>query len=200
MIFLPKKYEDNGIVLDFLPSGRTDDQKPAHLREPIAQLLGKNFFTLLEAVPNEDVSLNPHDEVYIGKGDREKIERVKRRIGYDDLTSASKAELPVAIEKLINEDKDRFTEFFNEAGPITSRYHQLELIPGIGKKLMWAIIEAREKGEFDDFEDLKNRVKSLPKPEKILAKRIIKELKGEDKYRIFVRRPKQESGGGEPYQ
>ncbi|KXB00624.1 DNA-binding protein [candidate division MSBL1 archaeon SCGC-AAA261O19] len=193
---MAKKYEDHGIVLDFMPSGRTDERKPAHLREPLAQLLGKSFFTLLEAVPNPKVKLKLHDEVYIGKGDREKIERVKRRIGYKELTAASKAELPVIIEKLIEGDPERFLKFFNEAGPVTSRYHQLELIPGIGKKLMWGIIEAREEKPFEDFEDLNNRVKSLPRPKRIIAKRIEKELKGEDKYRIFVRRPKQPSRGG----
>lgn len=196
MIELSKKYEDYGLVLDFMPSGRTDERKPAHLREPLIQLLGKNFFTLLEAVPNPEVKLKPHDEVYIGKGDRKDIERVKRRIEYNELTAASKAELPVIIEKLIREDPGKFVKFFNEAGPVTSRYHQLELIPGIGKKLMWAIIEAREKKPFEDFNDLTNRVKSMPQPEKVIAKRIEKELKGEDKYRIFVRRPRQPYRGG----
>jgi len=189
---LSKKYEDYGIVLDFLPEGHPDEQKPAQYREPIAQLLGGEYLTLLEVVPAEDASLSPQDKVYIGKKGRDEIERVKKRIDYEDLTSAAKAELPVVIKKLIEKNEDEYVKFFNEAGPITNRYHQFELIPGIGKKLMWSIIEARQAKKFESFEDLKERVKSLPNPKEILSKRIEKELKGEEKYSIFTREPKKE--------
>lgn len=194
---MTKKYEDYGFVLDFLPEGHRDEQKPPQYREPIAQLLGEEYLTLLESVPQEGVSPSPQERVYIGKKGREKIERVKRRINYDQLTSAARSELPIVIEKIIEKNKDKYLEFFNEASPITSRYHQFELIPGIGKKLMWAIIEEREKKPFESFEGLKDRVKSLPSPKEMLAKRIEKELKGEDKYSIFARRPKKARGGGE---
>ncbi len=186
---MSKKYEDYGFVLDFLPEGHTDEQKPAQYREPITQLLGEEYLTLLEAVPQENLNLSPQDRVYIGKKGREKIERVKRRIGYDELTSAAKAELPVVIKEIINEDEDEYLEFFNEASPITSRYHQFELIPGIGKKLMWSIIEARENKKFEDFEDLKERVKSLPDPKKMLATTIDKELQVDGKSSLFARKP-----------
>ena len=189
---MSKKYEDYGIVLDFLRDGHHDEQKPAQYREPIAQLLGGEYLTLLEAVPHEDASLSPQDEVDIGKEGRDEIERVKKRIDYKDLTSAAKAELPVVIKKLIKENEDEYVEFFNEASPITNRYHQFELIPGIGKKLMWSIIEARQAKKFESFEDLKERVKSLPNPEKIISKRIENELKGEEKYSIFTRDPKKD--------
>ena len=185
-----KKYEDYGFVLDFLPEGHPDEQKPPRFREPIAQILGEKYLTLLEVVPREGVQVSPQQRVYIGKENREKIERVKRRIGYEKLTSAAKAELPPVVKEIIEHDTEKYLKFFNEASPITSRYHQFELIPGIGKKLMWAIIEARENKPFESFEDLKKRVKSLPNPKQMLAKRIEKELKGEDKYSMFVRRPK----------
>lgn len=187
---MSKKYEDYGYVLDYLPEGHPDEQKPAQYREPLVQLLGKDYLTLLEAVPRENSKVSPQDQVYIGKKSREKIERVKRRIDYNELTSAAKAELPVVIEEIIENNKDKYLKFFNEASPITSRYHQFELIPGIGKKLMWAIIEEREKKSFESFEDLKKRVKSLPNPKNMLAKRIEKELQGEGKYSLFARRPK----------
>lgn len=196
---LSKKYEDYGYILDFLPEGHPEESKPPKYREPIAQILGEEYLTLLEVVPRENVKLSPQDRVYIGKKNRERIERVKQRIGYDELTSAAKAELPYVIEKIIEEKKDKYLRFFNEASPITSRYHQFELIPGIGKKLMWAIIEEREKKSFDSFEELKERVKSLPNPKEMLAKRIEKELKGKDKYSIFARRPKKHHDDGGAY-
>ncbi len=192
-----KKYEDYGFVLDFLPEGHPEEDKPPRFREPVSQILGEEYFTLLEVVPQENADLGPQNRVYIGKKNREKVERVKQRINYTDLTSAAKAELPVVIKTIIDENNERFLKFFNEASPITSRYHQFELIPGIGKKLMWAIIEEREKKDFESFEDLKDRVKSLPNPKEMIAKRIEKELKGEDKYSIFVRKPKKAQDSGQ---
>ncbi|KUO40373.1 MAG: hypothetical protein AVW06_02520 [Hadesarchaea archaeon DG-33-1] len=184
-----KKYEDHGIVLDFLLQGHPDDPRPIHLREPIAQILGDAFFTLLEAVPMKDLVLTPHERVYIGKDRRDKVERIRRRIGYGELTAAAKAELPTAVEELISEAPERFIDFFNLAAPLTTRFHQLELIPGIGKKLMWNILEERKLGPFADFKDLANRVKALSHPEKLVAKRIVMELEGVDRYRVFVRPP-----------
>lgn len=186
---MEKKYEDRGIVLDFLPQGNPNDPRPIHLREPVAQILGDTFFTLLEVVPKEGVTFSPREVVFIGKGERDKVDRIKRRIGYEDLTAAAKAELPFAIEMLISEHPERFVEFFNRAGPLTTRFHQLELLPGIGKKLMWAIIEERNKAPFADFDDLERRVKGLADPKGMIVSRIEKELKGEDKYRVFVRPP-----------
>jgi len=184
-----KKYEDRGIVLDFLPQGKADDPRPIHLREQLAQVLGDTFFTLLEVVPKEGVTLTPHERVAIGKEQRDKVDRVKHRVSYTELSAAAKAELPSAVEKLINESPDRFLDFFNRAPPITTRFHQLELLPGIGKKIMWAIIEERKKGPFKSFQDLEKRVKGLSDAKKMIAKRVVMELEGVDKYRAFVRPP-----------
>ncbi len=195
-----KKYEDHGIVLDFLPQGHPEDPRPIHLREPIAQILGDTFFTLLEAVPKEGVVMTLYERVFIGKGERDKVDRIKRRVGYEELTAAAKSELPVAVEKLIDQDPGRFIEFFNRAAPVTTRFHQLELIPGIGKKLMWSILEERKKKPFKDFDDLSSRLK-MPDPKKMVVKRIIMELEGVDKYRVFVRPPARRYRGGEgPWQ
>lgn len=194
---MEKKYEDRGLVLDFLPQGHPSDPRPIHLREPIAQILGDTFFTLLEVVPVKDVTFLPLERAFIGKGEREKVDRVKRRVGYEELTAAAKAELPVAIECLIAEAPERFVEFFNRAAPLTMRFHQLELVPGIGKKLMWAIIEERKKGPFADFQDIEKRVKGLVNPKGLAARRIEMELRGDDKYRVFVRPPSRRAESGE---
>ncbi len=190
-----KKYEDRGIVLDFLPQGHPSDPRPIHLREPIAQILGDTFFTLLEVVPMKDVTFTPHERVFIGKGEREKVERIKRRVGYEELTAAAKAELSAAVESMVTEAPERFIEFFNRAVPLTTRFHQLELTPGIGKKLMWAILEERKKGPFADFEDLERRVRGLSHSKALIAKRIEMELQGADKYKVFVRPPSRRASG-----
>ncbi|MEM1689881.1 MAG: DUF655 domain-containing protein [Candidatus Hadarchaeales archaeon] len=191
---IDKKYEDRGIVLDFLPHGSPKDPRPVHLREPIAQIIGDTFFTLLEVVPFKGVTLQLQEVVNIGKEGRDKIERIKRRIGYEDLTSVARGELPTAIRKIVTKNPQRFLDFFNKAGPITSRFHALELIPGIGKKLMWTILQEREKQPFQSFEDLENRIKGIQNPIEMIVKRVELELQGGEKYLLFVRgSPKRET-------
>ena len=51
---------------------------------------------------------------------------------------------------------------------------------------MWEIIEARRDKEFENFDDIKKRVKLMPDPEKTIIKRIMLEMQGNDKHRIFV--------------
>ena len=82
--------------------------------------------------------------------------------------------------------KKKFIEFFNKAQPLGTRMHQLELLPGLGKKHMWQILESREEKPFESFADLKNRVKLMPDPEKAVLKRILQELEGKEKHKIFV--------------
>jgi len=66
--------------------------------------------------------------------------------------------------------------------------HALELIPGIGKKYMWQIINERERKPFESFDDLQKRA-NIPNPAKLVAKRVLEELAGESKYRLFTRSP-----------
>ena len=81
-----EKKEVNAIVLDVLIKGHPEDPRPPFKREPIIQAMGLEQFKLLELVPKNNVVIELHDKVYIGDAERDKIERVKRRIGYNDLT------------------------------------------------------------------------------------------------------------------
>jgi predicted nucleic acid-binding OB-fold protein len=54
---------------------------------------------------------------------------------------------------------------------------------------MWAIIEERKRGPITDFDDLEKRVRGLTNTKSLIAKRIIMELQGADRYRVFVRPP-----------
>ena len=178
--------EEYAIVLDFLMNGHPFDMIPAYKKTPIAQAMGSEHFILLELIPKKGVFLQPHEKVYTGEGKRDKIHHIFGKINYDRLTETAKNELDQVIREMVEKNPDRFLLFFNRAGPINMRRHQLELLPGIGKKHMHEILERREEKDFDSFEDIKKRVKLLPDPTKVVIRRIILELKGEDKHRLFV--------------
>ncbi len=178
--------EERAIVLDFLPNGYPFDTRPMHMKTPIAQALGKDHFVLIELVPKKGIFLQPNQEVYIGEGKRDDIHHISGKIAMEKLTETAKMGLHTLLQELVRTNPQRFIEFFNTAGPINTRRHQIELIPGIGKKHMWEIIEQRENEPFKSFEDMKARVKLMPDPEKAVIKRILMELEGIDNYRLFV--------------
>jgi putative nucleotide binding protein len=66
--------------------------------------------------------------------------------------------------------------------------HSVELLPGIGKKLMWDILEERRKAPFTSFQDIAERTQ-IRAPKEIIVKRILMELSAEDKYNLFTRKP-----------
>ncbi|MCB9359184.1 DUF655 domain-containing protein [Candidatus Woesearchaeota archaeon] len=178
--------EENAIVLDFLANGYPFDNRPAHLKTPVAQALGINRFVLLELVPKKGISLQPNQHVYIGEGKREEIHHINGKIDYSKLTSTARSEVDEVIKELVHKNPKRFVSFFNTAQPLTTRMHQLELLPGLGKKHMWEILDERDIKPFEDFNDIKKRVKLMPDPEKAIIKRILKEIQGEEKHRIFA--------------
>ncbi|HID43636.1 MAG TPA: DUF655 domain-containing protein [Archaeoglobaceae archaeon] len=182
-----EKMEDYAYIADFMPYGHPDDKRPIHKREPLAQVVGEKRFTLLEVSLKKDKSPLVMDRLFIGKGERDVVHKIKRRLNYENLTPAAKSELPFVIEHIIKQDEKRFVDFFNRANSITTRLHQLELLPGVGKKTMWAIIDERKKKSFESFAEIAERVKGLQHPEKLVVNRILYELQNpRSKYKVFV--------------
>ncbi len=169
------------MVLEFLEHGHSDGRD-----DRVAQGIGKDNYSLLEVVMREDERPKGGEELYIGDGDRDKVEFIKRRIGYDELTGNAQKELKYVLQELITQKEDEFVDFYNEATPVTPRRHAFELLPGIGTKHMQALLDEREKEEFESFENIKERVPSVPDPQKTVNDRILEELKGETKNKLFV--------------
>jgi len=181
-----KSKEETAIVLDFLPNGYHYDERPLYMKTPIAQAIGKEHFVLLELVPKKGIHLQSFEEVYIGDGKRDKIHHIVGKIALRKLTATAKSELEFVIKDVIKKNEKKFIAFFNKAQPLSTRMHQLELLPGLGKKHMWEVLESRDEKQFESFADLKNRVKLMPDPEKAIVKRIVQELEGAEKHRLFV--------------
>lgn len=179
--------EDYAYILDYLPHGRSDQR--GFRRESVSYALGDMEFKLFELTPKDNIALSIGERVYIGKdiAKRDAILHVKRRVRYEDLTNASHSELPFVIQEIVTAREKDFVRFFNDARAITTRFHMLELLPGLGKKSMWAIIDERKKKPFESFKDIEERISTIHKPEKLIAKRIEAELsEAEQKYHIFV--------------
>ena len=186
---MQRKKEEEAIVLDYLQNGYPFDNRPMHVKTAIVQAIGKENFTLLELVPRKGVYLQSNETVYIGDAKRDKIHHINGRIPINKLTGTANANMKSVIEELVKKHEPMFIEFFNKAQPISTRTHVLELLPGVGKKHMWEIIEERKVKPFESFADIRARVKLMPDPITTIIKRIISELEGNEKHYLFVDRP-----------
>lgn len=179
--------QSQAVILDFLAHGRTDDGGPQYGRSPLAYAIGYEEFRLYEIVLDDDIDVSIGDEITVERNE-EGIERFQE-IEYGDLSSGAQAELDYVIEEIVEGDQDRFVGFFNDAQPITLRLHQLNLLPGIGKKLRNSILDERKRKPFESFEEIEERISGLHDPEQVIVDRIIEELREDDlKYRLFARR------------
>jgi putative nucleotide binding protein len=179
--------EDYAWVVEYLPSGRSEDMR----KEPLAQLVGHQFFTLLEASVKKESSVLVGTKVFVGKGERSEIDRIKRRMEYNDLTNGAREILPNVVRRIVEEREPLFVNFLNKAGPISMRVHQLDLLPGIGKRNMEEILKEREKAPFESFEDMRKRVHTVSDPAGVFVHRIISELEGKERYYLFTKPPQQ---------
>ncbi|MBI3623828.1 DUF655 domain-containing protein [Candidatus Pacearchaeota archaeon] len=174
--------EEYAIILEYLPNGYPLERKMM----PIAQAIGKTNLTLLELVPRKGVSLKIGQEVYIGEGKRDEIYYIFGRLKREKLTESAKEQLQEVIQRVVGEREKQFIDFFNKADAINKRVHQIELLPGMGKKHMQEIIKQREDKLFESFDDLKNRVPNLPDPKKAVEKRVFKELTTLERHNLFT--------------
>jgi len=184
--------EDFAIVLDFMPGGNPlDPHHPSHKNKPLAQAVGSTYFTLIEFHPKPGMTVSQGEKVCISFRFRELRDKVGYVWGdpirYDDLTSVAKSYLPEATKSAVKDLEKVFVTFFNIAAPVTIKLHSLELIPGIGKKTMWTILEERRK-PFESFQDIQNRVK-ITDPVTLITERLIKEIKGEERIYLFIDPP-----------
>src|SRR3989304_2439062 len=150
--------EDYAIVLDYLPNGYPLGGRMI----PIAPAIGEKTLALLELIPRRGVGLEVKEKVYIGPEKRDKIYYIAGRLQYNKITETAKIQLQEFVEKLVAEQEKKFVDFFNSAQAINTRLHQIELLPGFGKKHTKEILLERKKKPFESFEDMKSRINNLP--------------------------------------
>jgi len=185
----PDAADDEGgpvaVLLDVLPNGRPDDDRPPSRKSPVAYGLGADSFRLYELALDEDADVAVSDRVAL---DGPAVGRY-REVSYDDLTRNAAAEVEYAVEAIVEGDERRFVDFYNEAGPITLRLHQLNLLPGVGKQLRNNVLDERKRGPFESFAEVSERVSGLHRPREVIVERIVEEIREDDlKYQTFAGR------------
>lgn len=176
--------EEYAIILEYLPNGYPLEKKMM----PIAQAIGENNLILLELIPRKGAELSINEKVYIGEGKRDKIYYILGRLHREKLTESAKNQLEEFIKELVKKREKEFIKFFNESQAINKRIHQIELLPGLGKRHMQEILKQREEKEFESFEDMKKRIQNLPDPERAVEKRIFQELTNLERHNLFTGR------------
>ena len=189
------KKEENAIILDYLPRGYVKRGMKNYGGKPIAQAIGTEFFTFLELAPKNGVDLEIQENVYIGKGKRDKIYRVLGKLDSENLTATSRIELSYAIEGIVDLNEEKYVEFFNTAGSISWDLHGLGLLPGIGPKTVNKILKERERKKFVSFADIENRVSAIKDVKELIIKRIYEELnlsfsRRKHQFYVFTQEPK----------
>jgi putative nucleotide binding protein len=168
-------------VLDYLREGNPLDRHRGHKNRPLAQVIGEDYFILMEAlVSDQDFQIEEKVDLF-----NSSTLRIDVVIGYEDLTGVAKDTLPRVVKKIVSNKEKFFVEFFNKSDALTIKLHALELLPGIGKKTLRIILEERKKKPFESFSDIEQRtgIKSVID---VIVERILAEIERKDKYYLFV--------------
>lgn len=175
------------IILDFYPQGKSLSSKYSEDFNPLAVVMTVDRFQFFDVIFKRGVNISVGDSMTIPSASL-KVFKIKR-ISYNQLSDSAVASLPEIVQEIVKSSEARFIRFLNHARPLTSQMHQLQLIPGIGNKRLWQILEARKKNLFQTFEDFKDRT-GISDPILVFTNRIINEIKEEEKYLLFTEKQK----------
>ncbi|MDT7903488.1 MAG: DUF655 domain-containing protein [Caldivirga sp.] len=156
-------------------------------RDTYLQVVGEEYFTLLLVTLKHEATVEVGERVYIGDGVWDKINKIVRRLKYDELTPQARQELESMVDKIVKARERFFIDWLNKAGPLTLKLHSIELLKGIGKKTLNQILEERAKKPFESFEDFKNRIGV--NVQRLIVERILREIQGNEQYYVFAAPP-----------
>ncbi|MHA2002330.1 MAG: DUF655 domain-containing protein [Promethearchaeota archaeon] len=186
-------------LLDILQHGGVSQAQ--HSWKPIAQVITPLHFQLFEINLKKDhiPDLKLQEKYIFSMSDSDIFDRINRRLNYDQLTPTSQHSLEDTLFQYVSENEEKFVHFVNVVGPITIKRHYLEVLPGVGKKLMNEILTARNQQPFESYDDIHTRVPGF-KIKEAITKRIIEELEDIDiKHYLFVKKRKPHSEQNRPH-
>ena len=100
---LVTRRDDDGpvaVLLDVLPNGRPDDDRPPSRKSPVAYGLGTDSFRLYELSLDDEADVSVSDRLAL---DGPAVGRY-REVSYDDLTRNAAAEVEYAVEDIVDAD------------------------------------------------------------------------------------------------
>ena len=173
------------IVIDFYPYGKSLSRRRSEDYNPLAVVVTVDWFQFFDVILNKKSKYSLNDLLELTPTNR-KILRTNH-LEYQQLSNSALEVLPKVIVNIISTYESRFIKFLNQAHPLTTQMHQLQLLPGIGQKRLWLILEARKKGNFSTFSDFTSRT-GISDPMSLFLNRILEELKGSQKYSLFTKK------------
>lgn len=186
----PKKseHEPSGIVIeiyeDFLPAGvkSSDSFKK---RYQVITVVGTEKFSILRCyLKNQINTVALGDEVDLEEM-RNNFQLVKK-LKPTEWSTTLKSEIEDAIGKIVLTDEVKYVDFFNNAHLITTKLHQLKLLPGVGEKRLVQVLKIRDQQPFISYKDIEERL--ALNPAELITKRILEELESEQKYILFTKK------------
>ncbi|PWI49131.1 hypothetical protein CEE45_03040 [Candidatus Heimdallarchaeota archaeon B3_Heim] len=187
--FPPRNKQGIGkvLVLDYYPQGKSLSRRSAEAYNPLAVVISINRLAFFDIILSRGKNIQAGQTLDVSaiKSDLLKI----NRIGFNELSDSAVDILPEMIKKIVILSESRFINFLNHARPLTTQMHQLQLLPGIGNKRLWQILEARRKIEFKDLDDFTERT-GISDPIGLFSNRILQEIQGKEKYQLFIQKQK----------
>ncbi|MFX1285446.1 MAG: DUF655 domain-containing protein [Promethearchaeota archaeon] len=179
-------YRGESVVLDFYPQGKSLSHRRSEDYNPLAVVVTVEGFQFFDVILTSRSEISVGDRLLLSSTNK-KILRLNK-LSYNQLSSSALEILPVVIKDIVASFESRFVAFFNQAQPLTTQMHQIQLLPGIGQKRLWSILEARKHNLFSSFSDFTKRT-GISDPALIFTNRILLELEGEPKYYLFTKKP-----------
>ena len=180
------EYIGESYVIDFYPQGKSLSRTRFNDYNPLAVVVTVDFFQFYDVLLSVGSKLSTRDKLWIGSNNKN-IHHLNK-LNYNQLSNSAMNLLPSVIKDIVSTFENRYVTFLNQAHPLTTQMHQLQLLPGVGQKRMWLILEARKKTPFKSFKDFSERT-GISDPKSLFASRILLELENTPKYCLFTKKP-----------
>ncbi|MFX0086356.1 MAG: DUF655 domain-containing protein [Candidatus Hodarchaeota archaeon] len=179
-------YLGESYVIDFYPQGKSLSRTRFNDYNPLAVVVTVDFFQFYDVLLSVGSKLSVMDKLWI-RYDNKRIHHLDK-LNYNQLSISAMNLLPSVIKEIVSVFENRYVTFLNQAHPLTTQMHQLRLLPGVGQKRMWTILEARKKAPFTSFKDFSERT-GISDPKSLFVTRILLELESSPKYCLFTKKP-----------
>jgi putative nucleotide binding protein len=179
-------YIGESYVIDFYPQGKSLSRKRFNDYNPLVVVITTNFFQFYDVILSVESKFTAGDKLKINPRNKSILHLDK--LNYSQLSNSALNQLPSIVQEIVSAFEDSYVSFINQAHPLTTQMHQLLLLPGVGQKRMWAILEARKKASFSSFNDFSERT-GISDPNTLFSGRILLELENSPKYRLFTKKP-----------